>query len=72
MLYEETTGTLLCGDLFTQLGDGPAVTTSCPIEEALAAEDVLRAAAPGPAMPDALDRLARLEPRTLATMHGSS
>jgi flavorubredoxin len=24
VLYEETTGTLLCGDLFTQLGDGPA------------------------------------------------
>ena len=27
VLYDETTGTLLCGDLFTQLGDGPAVTT---------------------------------------------
>ena len=26
VLYEETTGTLLCGDLFTQLGDGPALT----------------------------------------------
>ncbi len=26
VLYEETTGTLLCGDLFTQLGNGPAVT----------------------------------------------
>jgi flavorubredoxin len=28
VLYEETTATLLCGDLFTQLGDGQAVTTS--------------------------------------------
>jgi flavorubredoxin len=72
VLFEELTGTLLCGDLFTQLGAGPAVTTSCLIEAALAAEDVLRAAAPGEAMPDVLDRLARLEPRTLATMHGSS
>ena len=27
VLYEETTGTLMCGDLFTQLGDGPALTT---------------------------------------------
>src|ERR1035438_2092307 len=27
LLYEETTKTLLCGDLFTHLGDGPAVTT---------------------------------------------
>ena len=25
LLHEETTGTLLCGDLFTQLGDGPAL-----------------------------------------------
>jgi flavorubredoxin len=26
VLYEETTRTLLCGDLFTQLGNGPAIT----------------------------------------------
>ena len=26
VLFEESTGTLLCGDLFTQLGDGPALT----------------------------------------------
>ena len=26
VIYEEATGTLLCGDLFTQLGDGPALT----------------------------------------------
>lgn len=26
VLYEEASGTLLCGDLFTQLGDGPALT----------------------------------------------
>jgi flavorubredoxin len=72
VLYEELTGTLLCGDMFTQLGAGPAVTTSCLVDAALAAEDVVRAAAPGEAMVDALDRLAGLEPRTLATMHGSS
>ena len=27
VIYEEVTGTLLCGDLFTQVGDGPALTT---------------------------------------------
>jgi hypothetical protein len=27
VLHEESTGTLLCGDLFTQLGDGPALTS---------------------------------------------
>ena len=26
VLYEETTGTLMCGDLFTQLGDDKALT----------------------------------------------
>src|ERR1700692_4737394 len=26
VVYEETTGTLFCGDLFSQVGDGPALT----------------------------------------------
>jgi glyoxylase-like metal-dependent hydrolase (beta-lactamase superfamily II) len=72
VLYEETTGTLLCGDLFTQLGRGPAITTSSLVEAALDAEDVLGTSAPGEAVPLALDHLADLEPRTLAVMHGSS
>jgi flavorubredoxin len=72
VLYEETTRTLLCGDLFTQLGPGPAVTTGYLIEAALDAEDVLRTASPGDAVPRALEHLADLEPRTLAVMHGSS
>jgi flavorubredoxin len=72
VLFEETTRTLLCGDLFTQLGDGPATTTTCLIEQALDAEDVLLSAAPGDAVPQTLDALADLDPRTLAVMHGSS
>jgi flavorubredoxin len=72
VLYEETTATLLCGDLLTQLGRGPAVTRACLIEQVLEADDVLTAAAPGDAVPRALDDLAGLAPRTLATMHGSS
>src|SRR6202167_4132735 len=28
VLYEETTGTLFCGDLLTQVGDGPALATT--------------------------------------------
>ena len=71
-LYEETTGTLLCGDLFTQIGPAPALTSECLIERALDAEDVLNSAPPGPAVPDALDHLAGYAPRTLATMHGTS
>jgi glyoxylase-like metal-dependent hydrolase (beta-lactamase superfamily II) len=72
VLYEETTRTLLCGDLFTQLGPGPAVTTSGLIDAALDAEAVLRTSAPGDAVPRALEHLADLEPHTLAAMHGSS
>ena len=72
VLFEETTATLLCGDLFTQLGRGPAVTRGRLVEQALEAEDLLASAAPGDAVPAALERLADLEPRTLAVMHGSS
>ena len=39
VLYEETTGTLLCGDLFTQLGDAPAATTDDILDDASFAED---------------------------------
>jgi flavorubredoxin len=72
VLYEETTGTLLCGDLFTQLGRGPAVTTGDVVAAALDAETACPTAAPGPAVPAALRALAALEPRTIATMHGSA
>ena len=72
VLYEETTRTLLCGDLFTQLGATPAVKTDALTEAALDAEEVLCSAPPGDALPRTLEHLAELEPRTLAVMHGSS
>jgi flavorubredoxin len=72
VLYEETTGTLLCGDLFTQAGRGPALTGDDIVGAALDSEALLRSAPPGPAVPVALRRLARLEPQTLAVLHGSS
>ncbi len=40
VLYEETTGTLLCGDLFTQLGDSPALTETDIVGPAIVAEDL--------------------------------
>lgn len=70
VLVEETTGTVLCGDLFTQLGATPAVTSGDVVAAALDAEAVLGTAPQGPAVPTALRRLAAFEPRTLATMHG--
>ena len=36
VLHEESTGTLLCGDLFTQLGEGPALTSHDIIGHAIA------------------------------------
>ncbi|WP_280401280.1 MBL fold metallo-hydrolase [Nocardia carnea] len=72
VLYEETTGVLFCGDLMTQLGDGPALTDTDLVEPATVAEDVFHATSIGPAVPAALRRLAALRPTTLAVMHGSS
>ena len=72
VLFEETTGTLLCGDLVTQVGAGPAITSESLVERALASEEVLVSAPAGGVVPDALDHLAAFAPRTLATMHGAS
>ncbi|MFO1209034.1 MAG: hypothetical protein U1E40_07400 [Amaricoccus sp.] len=72
VLLEETTGTLLCGDLFTQLGDGPALTTGDIVGPAVAGEDLFRYSSLNPGMGATLRSLAALAPRTLALMHGPS
>ena len=72
VLFEETTGTLLCGDLFTQLGDGPALTESDIVAPAIAAEDMFKYSSLNPGMGSTIRRLAKLAPRTLALMHGPS
>ena len=70
LLYEETTKTLLCGDLFTQLGDGADKTGADIVAPALAAEDMFLASSLTAATEPTIRRLAKLEPRTLALMHG--
>ena len=72
VLYEETTGTLLCGDLFTQLGQGPAVTSNDVLAAAAQAEDVFGASCLTPTTAPTIRALADLDPNTLAVMHGSS
>jgi flavorubredoxin len=72
VLYEEATGTLLCGDLFTHLGDGPALTETDVVGPAIVAEDMFRYSSLHPGMGTTIRRLAALSPRTLALMHGSS
>lgn len=70
VLYEETSGTLLCGDLFTQLGDRPALTESDIVGPAIAAEDLFGFSSLNPGMGATIRRLAALAPHTLALMHG--
>jgi flavorubredoxin len=72
VIYEETTRTLFCGDLFTHLGNGPAITESDIVGPALAAEDIFYDTSLGPSIAPTVRRLADLAPRTLALMHGSS
>jgi flavorubredoxin len=72
VLFEETTGTLLAGDLFAQAGDGPAVTMRDLVEAAVASEEAFPMSSPGPAVPHALRHLATLRPQTIAPMHGSA
>ena len=50
VLYEETTGTLLCGDLFTQLGNDRALTDGDVVGPAIAAEDLFNYSALNPGM----------------------
>jgi flavorubredoxin len=70
VLYEETTSTLLCGDLFTQVGDGPAIRTDSPMEATITAEDMFNYSSLAPSTAATVERLADLAPTTLALMHG--
>jgi flavorubredoxin len=73
VLFDTTTGTLLCGDLLTQLGNGPALTDDSGIVEAAGqAEDAFRSTSLTPQTAPTIRRLAALEPSALAVMHGSS
>lgn len=70
LLYEETTGTLLCGDLFTQAGNGPALVDGDIVAAALAGEDRHHSTALTPQTAPTIRALAALQPTTLALMHG--
>jgi flavorubredoxin len=72
VLYEETTATLLCGDLFTHVGNGDPLTQADIVTPAMAAEEMFHATSIGPFTAPTIRRLAELKPRTLGLMHGSS
>jgi flavorubredoxin len=72
MFFEQETETLFLGDLLTQVGDGPAITSDDILQAAIDAEDLFRQTSLGPAVPAVYRRLADLNPKRLAIMHGSS
>lgn len=72
ILFEESTQTLLCGDLFTQVGETGALTEADIVGPAAAAEDLFGFSSLHPEMGSTIRRLAPLAPKTLGLMHGPS
>ena len=70
--FDETTSTLLAGDLLTHVGRCPALTESDVVEPALEAEGFFHATGLTTNLQPTLAQLAELNPTTLAVMHGSS
>lgn len=72
-LFDSLTKTLFCGDLFTQPGIGEQPLVS---DDILAASEAFRLQmdyfAHSPDTQQMIEKLARLEPRILACMHGSA
>jgi flavorubredoxin len=70
--FDEITSTLLAGDLFTHVGRTGALTESDCVAPALEAEEIFHATGLTTNLAPTLERLAALNPTTLAIMHGSS
>lgn len=70
IFYDETTRTLLCGDLFTQTGSNPATTADDIIPGAIAGEDLFHASSLAPSSGATVRGLGDLDIETLALMHG--
>jgi flavorubredoxin len=71
VIYEEETETLFCGDLFAHGGNGPALTTSDILAPATAV-GMGQYTSLAPNIAAIIHGLARLGPKRLAVMHGSS
>lgn len=72
MVFEETTGTLFCSDLFTSFGSGAAVTDKDIVEPSVAVLQALPGYLPiGPHTAGVFDRLEALQPKTIAGHHSS-
>ncbi|MXN64299.1 MBL fold metallo-hydrolase [Stappia sp. GBMRC 2046] len=72
LVFEESTRTLLCGDLFTQFGDKSLSLDGDIVGPAIVAEDILKYSALSPGMGTTIRKLSVLRPHALALMHGPS
>ena len=72
LMFEETTGTLLSSDLLGQVGDGPALAAGDIVGPALESEKLWRSMSVTADTRAAIERLAALNPATIAVMHGAS
>lgn len=78
VLFEETQKTLLCSDLFHQIGDVEPLTSNDVVSRSLHALKEYQAGILAEYMPytpitaPTLRKLSELKPKTLAIMHGSS
>jgi flavorubredoxin len=70
VLFDETTATLFCGDLFGRTGPSAPMTSDDISEAAIAHDHLMHGHAYTPATGPTLRRLADLEPQRLALMHG--
>src|SRR5258706_14171148 len=70
VLYDETTKTLLCGDLFTRTGAFGATTTDDIVGPASAAEDMYSSNSLSPASGATIRAIAHVDAKTPALMHG--
>ncbi len=70
LLYDETTRTLFCGDLFTQTGAYAPASTGDIVGPAAQAEDIFRSSSLAPSSGATVRRLADLDVSALALMHG--
>nr|ABI15618.1 hypothetical protein [consortium cosmid clone pGZ1] len=72
-VFDRTSATLFCGDLFTQPGTGDAALVETDIlEPSEAFRRQMDYYAHGRDTPGVIEKLAQLEPRRLACMHGSA
>jgi flavorubredoxin len=70
VLFDESTRTLFCGDLFSRTGPAPATTEDPIVDAAIAHDQLMHGHAYTPNTGPTLRRLAVLAPERLALMHG--